>query len=271
MKKILVNYADKTFSQAQKLNAKTGFEIGGFDDVRSFAPEDIDEKFYAENKELLNEFRGNGYWLWKPYFLLKVLEEAQEGDFVFYCDSGAVFSDKIDYLVDVSNTLKQDVLVFEIPYLEKEWTKRDAFILMDCDESQYADTLQRCSGFILCRKSEESMEFVGEWLAYQKDRRIVTDKNNVLAEDNYENFQEHRHDQSVLSLLSKKYNLTAFRDPSQYGNEFMDQYTNSPYPQIVDSTRKRNISTRIVHKIKRMLGLDVYKRFSYDELSKVWF
>ena len=263
MKKILVNYADKTYSTAQKLNAKTGLEIGGFDEVRSFSPSDIDKTFYNENRELLNEFRGNGYWLWKPYFILKVLHEVEEGDFVFYCDAGAVFVDKIDYLIERSESLKQDILVFEIPYVEKEWTKRDAFILMGCDEKKYTDTLQRCGGFILCRKSKSSIQFLEEWITYHRDRRIVTDDENVMGKDNYPNFNEHRHDQSILGLLSKKFNFIALRDPSQFGNGMMKEYENSPYPQLVESTRKRNFSTRIIHFIKRQLGLDVYKKFSW--------
>jgi len=259
LKKILVNYADKTFSQAQKLNSKTGLEIGGFDEVRSFSPEDIDEKFYEENQKLLSEFRGNGYWLWKPYFLLKTLNEANDGDYVFYCDAGAVFVDKIDYLVEGVEALQQDVLVFEIPYVEKEWTKRDAFLLMECDEPIYTDTLQRWGGFILCKKSKYSLAFIEEWIKYHSDRRIVADDYNVMGQDNYPNFNEHRHDQSILGLLSKKYGYIALRDPSQFGNKFMEKYTNSPYPQILESTRKRNLSIRMIHKIKRIFGLDVYK------------
>ncbi len=268
MKKILVNYADKTFSQAQKLNSKTGLEIGEFDIIRSFEPQDIDKDFYEKNKELLSEFRGNGFWLWKPYFLLKALNEAEEGDFVFYCDSGAVFINSIDHLVERAIALNQDVLVFEIPYVEKEWTKRDAFILMECDSSEYTDTLQRCSGFVLCKKSKSSIAFAEQWLEYQKDKRIVSDDDNVLGQENYEGFQENRHDQTVLSLLSKKFNLVGLRDPSQLGNEMIDDYEDSPYPQIVESTRMRNFSTRVIHKIKRALGLDVYKRFSFSTL--IW-
>ena len=271
MKKILVNYADKTYNHAQQLNSKSGLGIGDFDEVRSFSPKAIDKEFYEENRELLQEFRGNGYWLWKPYFLLKVLNEVDEGDFVFYCDAGAVFVNSIDYLIECSLKLKQDMLTFEIPYVEKEWTKRDAFVLMDCDTETYTETLQRCSGFVLCRKSNESVAFVEEWLEYQKDRRIVSDDENIMGIENYTGFQENRHDQTVLSLLSKKYELVGLRDPSQLGNTMVDEYKNSPYPQIVESTRKRNISTRVIHKIKRSLGLDVYKQYDLQKLVKVWF
>ena len=266
MKKILVNYADKSFSASQKLNSKSALEVGGFDEVFSFAPEDIDAVFFKENKKLLSEFRGNGYWLWKPYFILRVLEEARDGDWVFYCDSGAFFVDNIDHLIACAERASQDVLVFEIPYIEKEWTKRDAFILMGCDSSKYIDTLQRCSGFVLFRKSKLSIAFAEQWLEYQKDKRIVSDDNNVLGKENYEGFQENRHDQTVLSLLSKKYNLIGLRDPSQLGNEMMKDYKNSPYPQIVVSTRKRNFFTRVVHKIKRTFGLNVYERFEFKQL-----
>jgi hypothetical protein len=50
----------------------------------------------------------------------------------------------------------------------------------------------------------------------------------------------HRHDQSIISLISKKHNIKRFRDPSQFGliNHYEQEVENrSTYPQIVDSHR----------------------------------
>ncbi len=40
---------------------------------------------------------------------------------------------------------------------------------------------------------------------------------NTQGLDNYPEFVAHRHDQSVWSLMSKKYQINRFRDPSQFG------------------------------------------------------
>src|SRR5699024_603854 len=46
---------------------------------------------------------------------------------------------------------------------------------------------------------------------------LFTDDDNKLGKKNYEDFIDTRHNQSVLSVLSKKYGIPAFRNPSQWG------------------------------------------------------
>ena len=112
---------------------------------------------------------------------------------------------------------------------ERIFSKRDAFILMDCDEEKYANTLQCLSGFILLKKSAYSVALIDEWLEYMQDPRIVTDMPNQLGKENYPGFKENRHDQTAWSLLTKKHNIKPFRDPSQF-SEFIKQ---EDYPKDV--------------------------------------
>jgi len=73
-----------------------------------------------------------------------------------------------------------------------------------------------------------------------------------MGKPNYKEFIDHRHDQSIFSVLTKKYNLLAYRDPSQWGNEDIKTYkSTSFYPQIIVSTRQRNIP--LSRKIKNIL------------------
>jgi hypothetical protein len=241
-KKILINYANKTFKEAQKLNTKTGMEIGNFDRVIEYSPEDIDKSFYEKNKKILDQPRGAGFWLWKPYIILKTLKrkDVKNGDIIFYADSGSHFIDKIDPIIKLSKKYKQDIIPFA-DYgsdIEKTRTKRDAFILMNLDSKKYTDTTQRGPGFILFKKSKFSIKFFKEFLNYAQDERIITDAPSKLGPD-YPGFIENRHDQSIFSLLSKKYNLKVFRHtfvPDREGeNTFTDRY-----PQIVVLTRKNN-------------------------------
>jgi hypothetical protein len=115
---------------------------------------------------------------------------------------------------------------------ESTWTKRDAFILLDVDKPEYADTLAGLASYIVIKKSFTSMRFVSEWLTYAQDRRAITDDDNVLGSINYPNFRGHRHDQAILGLLAKKWNLTIYPDPSQWGES-----SSRPYPTIFNHHR----------------------------------
>jgi len=43
------------------------------DEYYNYGPNDIDNEFKKKNIEILSQKRGNGYWLWKPYFILVFL------------------------------------------------------------------------------------------------------------------------------------------------------------------------------------------------------
>jgi hypothetical protein len=237
---VLVNYANSLYSQSQKKNSKTGLEQGGFSKVFSYGPKDIDQDFYIKNRRILNQKKGNGYWLWKPYFIKKALEKLNFGDHLFYCDSGSYFIDSIKNLILLSD-LDQDMMVFELPFLEKQYTKRDTFVLMGCDSERYSNSNQILGGYCLWKKSDFTIKFVDDWLKYAQDERIITDNKNECGLPDYDAFIAHRHDQSIFSLLCKKNSLKVHRDPSQFGNESIANYNNSKYQQLLVLTRQKKI------------------------------
>lgn len=239
--KLLINYSNNVFRKSQKLNSKTGKEVALFDEVISYSPKDIEQDFFEKNKKILSQKKGNGYWLWKPYFIKRSLERLNYDDFLFYCDAGSYFINPITPLINISLETGQDIITFELSQIERVYTKRDAFILMECENSKYTETKQRLASYNLWKKSKLSMDFINEWLRYAQDERIITDIENQCGFPNYPEFKEHRWDQSIFSLLTKKYNLDAYRDPSQWGNESLELYKNSTYEQLIEHTRKRNL------------------------------
>jgi hypothetical protein len=235
--KVLVTYADKAFRQIQKLNRESAIRHGRFDRIRLFGPRDIDPSFRRANEEILVQKRGGGYWLWKPYFIHRTLTELKMGDLLMYCDSGALFIDDPQPLLTLCENARSDVISFELAHAERTYTKRDAFVLLGCDTAEYTDTQQRLASFIILRQSDFSLRFAAEWLHWAKDARALSDSPNTLGLPNHEGFIDHRHDQSLFSLLAKKHRVPAFRDPSQWGNDCCDSYPNSTYPQIIDHVR----------------------------------
>jgi hypothetical protein len=236
---VLANYANRPYRLSQQLNARSGLEVGGVDVVRSFSPRQLDAGFRRRNAHILRARRGAGYFLWKPYVVERVLAALEPGDWLFYTDSGVVFVDSVRHLVDFANERELDVLCFETPFLESQFTKRDAFVLLDCDEPRFADSRHRLAGFSLWRASDSALTLARSWLTHAQDPRAITDAANELGKPNYPGWVEHRWDQSIFSLLTKREGLPAFRDPSQHGLRWLADYPESTYPQIVDLTRAR--------------------------------
>lgn len=238
---IAINYADDGFAKAQKFNLETAVKWGA-DRVIGYGPADIDDEFRRRNREILKEKKGNGLYLWKPYFLNKAYSLLGDGDYLIYTDAGSIYVNKIQYLIDAMEQEGVDLMVFSLEkdMLERKYNKRDAFILMGCDSPEYTDTPQTIGGYVLMKKSGFVEGFLKEDLEYAQDIRIIGEGENTQGMPDYPDFVAHRHDQAVWSLMVKKYGLKRFRDPSQFGmcNCYEREVEQrSSYPQIIDSHR----------------------------------
>lgn len=228
MKKFYANFADENFKKQQNIALLSAKYVGGFDRVSGFSLKDIDPVFFSANKDILNQKRGAGYWLWKPYFIKKILSEISEGDYLFYSDSGAFFLKKIDVLIKALEKEGQDIMGFELPLIEKQWTKKELFLNMDCNSCFYSETNQILASFILIKKTSLSVKFFDEFLELSCNKLNLTDEYNDQVKQD-ECFVEHRHDQSIFSLLYKSYKLKPFKDPSQLG-KYPDGYSGISEP-----------------------------------------
>jgi hypothetical protein len=195
--------------------------FGNFDRVIGYKPDDIDIEFYETHKEILSQKRGGGYWLWKPYFVYKTLKNMNNGDYLFYCDSASFMHTKIDLLIKELNENKQDIMGFELPLVESQWTKKELMIAMECNQEKYTNSNQIMASFYLIKKSDFSVTFYKELLDYSCNKSNITDQFDKNIIQNID-FIDHRHDQSIFSLLYKKHNLKPFKDPSQFGKHPYD-------------------------------------------------
>ena len=100
---------------------------------------------------------------------------------------------------------KADMWLYRTDFLEKFYTKRDTFILLGADSPFYTETKQFNAAIQIYKKSQFTEIFLEELLYYSQDKRIITDDPNTLLLPNLEGFIDHRHDQSILSILTKKF------------------------------------------------------------------
>ena len=262
---IAINYADEKYKKAQKINTKSAYRKGKVDKVIEYGPKDIDLEFQEENKKIFEYSRGAGLWIWKPYFILKTLNKINDGDYLFYCDAGAYYINSIQYLIDEMENNNQEIMLYELPLISKQWTKEETFIGMNCINPIYKDSNQILATYILVKKSNNTVAFFEEFLHCCKNETLISFKTFNKNIENDKSFIAHREDQSILSILAIKYKLIPFRDPSQYGirpweylqNDYLFQpktYCNSNFPQIIVSYRSANIVTfKLKEKLKNYL------------------
>jgi len=167
--------------------------------------------------------KGYGYWIWKPASILQTLTEIPEGDLLVYSDSGSevlpFYASDVYRWYEMLLRGGKEMLVAEVPFLEHEWTKMDAIreFLPEAD-SENVEVLLASSGLrlvgqigtsvLLMKNTQDVRRLVRDWmnLAVQGSYSLIDDSPSVAP--NHPKFRNHRHDQSLFSLLLK------FRFPS---------------------------------------------------------
>ena len=170
-----------------------------------------DEKFEELLSHKLVPSRGFGYWCWKPFIILKTLENLKDGDILVYADIGCHINKEgekrfYEYLDIV---IEHKALCFKMQFLESCWTKSDLFNYFGkLNDKNITNSSQRMATICIFEKNDINLEFVNKWLqVFYDDFSLVDDTPSKLP--NLDGFIENRHDQSVFSILSKIYDIYA--------------------------------------------------------------
>lgn len=218
--KYLINYADDNYREAQKYCTKKAYGIAKFDRVIEYSPLDIpdeivslcEEGIYGQNR------RAKRYGLWRPYIIKKTLEKMKDGDILCYCDAGGYFIRDISPIVHDMEKKKQNIRVYALPLIERQWTKRDVFIYLNADKDFIVNSNQILSTYFFIKKTDYTVALMDEYYRISVEMpELFTDEENLLNQPNYSDFIENRHNQSVLSVLCKINNIQPERDISEYG------------------------------------------------------
>lgn len=247
MKKIHINYAalgtnhahnnaNGGYFNAQKINSQTAKDIGGFDESVNYNLNSLSKEFLEKHQQHFLYTRGAGYWVWKPYIILNHVKNMNTDDILMYTDSGCHFINKITPLFNILEQTTNKVLVFNLSQIEKDWTKRDCFKKLNCDTVEYTDSKQIMSTFFVCKKNDFSINILEQWYKQISDLHMVADEYvSPSIEQNYNSFREHRHDQSLLSLISKINKVDTLEDITEWGDPIKRGIL-----QIIRHTRKRD-------------------------------
>lgn len=154
-----------------------------------------------------NNKRGYGYWLWKPFIIKKTMEQMKNGDILLYADCGCEIDikKKDKLLNDIELVKTQYIIGSYTGHDEQKWNKMDLILKLDANDDEYINTMQRQAGVILFLVCDETRNLVNEWYELSCDYHLIDDSPSIAP--NADIFIEHRHDQSIFSLLTKKYKI----------------------------------------------------------------
>lgn len=213
----LLTYATDKFKGNANHLVESALRVG-FDKGIVASPESItNTDFYDQNREILEQKRGGGYWLWKPYIIQNAIQRAAPNEIIFYSDAGR--TDYYSFTKFPKNLVEKFIKHGEGLLLGtacpqfgplKKWTKADCFKIMNADDSIKSNPLLMTWG--LWSNSEKANCFLKQWIKYGSDKRCVTDLPSEMPNDPM--FIDHRHDQSIFSILAYQLNTpyTDFTD-----------------------------------------------------------
>lgn len=223
MRRVFLSFADTRLHRSAQRLAAQACSLNFFDEIVILNENDLSAEF-AElfSDVLVPTVRGFGYWCWKPQIVLQTLERLEFGDIIQYSDIGCHLNpggrQRLEEYFEIASNCPSGILGFEASYPQApfphdgreipdwpdaHWAKGDLIDYLgvrDRLDILHSPTIQ--SGVFLLKKTPAVVQLITAW----RDTYI---KNFALADDsqskssNFPGFVEHRHDQSIFSLLCK--------------------------------------------------------------------
>ena len=254
---------NRFIKQSEALNFYKEIKIFGWNDLSKDKKEQIQSFFKKGQKRLF------GYASWKPEIILSYLNQIPENSILQYSDIGCYFNDKgTKRLNDYINIVEEnDILAFKYSqpsfdikkkfnfqiYYEFQYTKADAWKHLDIEtNSEILKTEQIWSGTMFFKNNLYTKKILNEWADICKINNLIDDSDS--SEKNHESFIEHRHDQSIFSLICKKKKIYCLSASECEWAEFKNKRTwehLENYPILAKRDKKFNFFKRFMNRQKK--------------------
>ena len=264
---------------------KQAYKMNYYDEIKIHDESKLCKRFFDKYRSHLSlGSRGFGYWCWKPQIILQLLNEIEENDYLQYTDIGCHLNpngiDRLDYYFKMAQASRTGVFAFKsiapkYPLIhdgrrlldldEYKWTKGDLFDYFNVRENKKITHTQSYGATnLFLKKSEKSVKFIEKWLDVINFNFSLID-DSCSKSPNLPGFIEHRHDQSIFSILCKVNNI-----PYVSSYEYWYPSLNNPYKpdwkllKNFPIHKKRDKNTGIVDSVKELLKKVKRKILKYD-------
>lgn len=231
--KYLVTYGDGIYTKQKERLKREAEETKWFSRVFSYGREDVEE-FYQQHKNFIDSNpKGFGLWIWKPWLIRKALAQLKESDILIYCDAGVSFINVGQFkesrekafqdYVSLLNSSSRPILTFAaVDYGQsrdnKYWSKM--FLLKKAglhNDDIFLNSLQLEATVVLMKKTSFTTDFIEKWAYLTVCDNYELTNEDSCGEKELSEFRGHKHDQSILSVLSYKNKTHVLNGQHLYG------------------------------------------------------
>jgi hypothetical protein len=212
MEKVLLTFANNEFDISRKQLIKEAKALKIFTKYLNYSPNDLPKEL--SESLFLKAKKGAGYWIWKPVIIQMALENLKNGDILVYLDSGSTVLNSKEWNNLLSKLNDFESIYFRynenVNYNWDDFTFNKTKLGYWCHKT-FKDFFESCkgdidwysidkilAGAIIVKKTSEN-KILQKWsdLALT-EQQLFADE---VIESKDDKFNEHRHDQAVLSLL----------------------------------------------------------------------
>jgi hypothetical protein len=222
---------------------KQAEEMKVFDYIKIYTEKDLNKDINFSNKHkdfIENNKRGYGYWIWKSFITKKTLSIMEDGDYLVYADAGCYLNnnpsaiDRLNKYFTLCDRLQPANISFKLIGLpEKMYTKNDVFNYFNMHNDTDKNDDHLMATIFILKKCPITINLIDEYYNACSNYNLINDSYITL---NDTDFKDHRHDQSVFSLLRKKIGTIAIKDETWYQDFNCPEASNIP----ILATRIRN-------------------------------
>ena len=273
---VLLAFGTDDLNKSAKRLKLQALESKYYSDIKILSSKDLDKNAinFIENVIKKNGKRGFGYWFWKPYLILKVINELKDNDIIHYLDIGCHINNNINKFKKYISLLDADTrgliafqyypIVNEV-FKDIDFPKREEYKFTKADLFDYfgylnndkiINTPQFWAGSFFIKKNDFCIRFLENWIeVFKNNFELIND--SPSSKENFPGFIENRHDQSVFSLLCKKNSISSV---SAYESDWAikkNQRTwehNKTNPFLAKRDLKYNFFRRFINRQKRTLS-----------------
>lgn len=224
-----VTFGNKSFSNSKKRIVEEASKLDLFTSLTSFGEDDVEDLIKTIDKRIRNA-RGFWWYTWKPYIIYEKLKKIKCGDVLVYCDAGMTVhnnsrtKDRMNHIISLvknESLCPTGIASFittgnpgqRLEYMYNTKNVCDYFNI-SYKNADILDTQQIQAGICFICKSSISLDIIKRWYdaaltnpeLFVGDMRFIKDK--AYQVNRFDGFKDHRHDQSLWSILCKLHEIT---------------------------------------------------------------